>query len=43
MEYTGQFEKKVAKTEFTLRFELLVNVLSASSTFPLKAYTNEMA
>lgn len=41
MEYIGQYKKKVAKIEFTFRFELLVNVLSNTSTFPLKAYFNE--
>lgn len=43
MEYVGQYKKNVAKTEFTVRFELLVNVLPTISTFLLKAYVNEMA
>lgn len=35
------YKKNVTKTEFAFRFELLVNILSTISTFPLKAYANE--
>lgn len=37
------YKKNVTKTEFTFRFELLVNVLSTTSTFALKVYANETA
>lgn len=43
MEYVGQYKKRVVKTEFTFRSELMVNVLSTTSTFPLKSYANKMA
>lgn len=43
MEYVGQHKKRVVKTEFTFRSELMVNVLSTTATFPLKSYANKMA
>ena len=43
MEWVGQYKKRVAKIEFKFWFELLVSVLSTTSTFLLKVYASEMA
>lgn len=41
MEWADQYVKKVTKTKSKFTSELLVNILSTTSTFPLMVYPNE--